>query len=73
MEEGRSDLKILIGKSTRKRLLGGPMHEWEDNIKMDLKEIGVKTRNWIVSAQDRNYERALVNEALKFLFHQPWS
>ena len=37
---------------------------WEDNIKMDLKEIGVRVRCWIDSAQDRNYWRALVNAAL---------
>ena len=37
---------------------------WEDNIKMDLKEIGVSVRSWIDSAQDRDYWRALVNAAL---------
>ena len=37
---------------------------WEDNIKIDLKEIGVNMRNWIDSAQDRDYCRALVNVEL---------
>ena len=37
---------------------------WEDNIKMDLKEIGVNVRSWIDSAQDRGYWRALVDTAL---------
>ena len=37
---------------------------WEDNIKMDLKEIGVNVRNWIDSVQDRDYWRALVNATL---------
>ena len=37
---------------------------WEDNIKMDLKEIRVSVRSWIDSAQDRDYWRALVNTAL---------
>ena len=37
---------------------------WEDNIKMDLKEIGVSVRSWIDSAPDRDYWRALVNAAL---------
>ena len=37
---------------------------WEDNIKMDLKEIGVDVRSWIDSAQDRDYWRALVNAVL---------
>jgi hypothetical protein len=41
-------------------------HKWEDNIKMDLKEIGVNTRKWIDSAQDRYYWRVLVNMAMEF-------
>ena len=40
---------------------------WEDNIKMDLKEIGVNVRSWIDSAQDRDYWRALVNAAFRFV------
>ena len=47
MEEGRSSFKILAGKPTRKRLLGSPRRKWEDNIRMDLKEIGINTRNWV--------------------------
>ena len=62
MEEGRSASKFLAGKTTRKRTLGRPRSRWEDNIRMDLKEIG--TRNWVDSAQDRDYWRALVNSAL---------
>jgi hypothetical protein len=47
MEEGRSAFKILTGRPTpaRKRSLGRPRSRWEDNIKMDLKEIGINTRN----------------------------
>ena len=41
-----------------------PRSRWKDNIKMDLKEIGINTRNWLDSALDRNYWRALVNAAL---------
>jgi hypothetical protein len=52
MEEGRSAFKILIGKPTGKRILGRPRLRWEDNIRMDLKEIGINTRNWVDSAQD---------------------
>ena len=37
---------------------------WEDNIRMDLEEIGINAGNWVDSAQDRNYWRALVNVAL---------
>ena len=64
MEEGRNAFKILTGKPTGKRLLGRPRHRWEDNIRMDLEEIGINVGNWVDSAQDRNYWRALVNAAL---------
>jgi hypothetical protein len=64
MESVRSAFNILAGKHTGKRPLGRPRRGWEDNIRMDLKEIGVNTRNWIDSAQDRDYWRDLVNAAL---------
>ena len=51
MEEGRSAFKILIGKPTGKKLLGNPRRKWEDNIRMDIKEIGINTRNWVDSAR----------------------
>ena len=63
MEEGRSAFKIT-GIITGNRPLGKPRHRWEDNIRMDLKEIGINAGNWVDSAQDRNYWRALVIEAL---------
>ena len=44
--------------------MGRPRRRWEDNIRMDLEEIGVNTGSWVDSAQDRNYWRALVNAAL---------
>ena len=56
--------KILTGKPTGKRPLERPRRRWEDNIRMDPKEIGINTRNWVDSAQDRDYWRALVNAAL---------
>ena len=43
-----------MGKPTGKRPLGSPRCRWEDNIKIDLKQKGVNTRNWVDSAQDRN-------------------
>ena len=49
------------------RSLGKPRCRWEDNIKMDLKEIGFSTRNWVDSGQNTDYWRALVNAALN-----PW-
>ena len=64
MEEGRSAFKILTGISTGKRPLGRPRRRWEDNIRMNLEEVGINAGNWVDSAQDRNYWRALVNAAL---------
>ena len=64
MEEGRSDFKILTGIPAGKRPIGRPRRIWEDNIRKDLNEIGINTRNWVDSAQDRDYWRALVNAAL---------
>ena len=64
MEDGRSSFKILKGKPTGKRPLGRPWRRWEDNIRMDLEEIGINACNWVDSAHDMNYWRALVNAAL---------
>ena len=66
MEEGRNAFKILTGrpKPTVKIPLGRPMRRWEDTIRMDLEEIGINVGNWVDSAQDRDYWRALVNAAL---------
>ena len=56
-----------ISKPTRKRPLGRIRHRWEVNLRMDFKEISINTRNWIDSAEDRNYWRTLVNAALYLL------
>ena len=61
MEEGRSAFKNFTGKPTGKRPLGRPRRRWEDNIRMDLEEIGINTGNWVDSAQDRDYS---MNSAL---------
>ena len=58
------NFRNLTGKPTGKRPLGRPRHRWEDNIRMDLEEIGINAGNWDDSAQDRDYWRALVNAAL---------
>ena len=55
MKEGRGAFKILSGKPIGKRPLERPRRRWEDNIRMHLKEIGINTRNWVDSAQDRDY------------------
>ena len=47
MEEGRSSFKMLTGESIGKRSLGRPRCKWEDNIRMDVKETVINTRNWV--------------------------
>ena len=64
LEEVRSAFEILTGKPKEKRSLGMLRRTREGNIRMDPKEIGISTRNWVDSAQDRDYWRALVNTAL---------
>ena len=64
MDQGRSAFKILTGKPTGKRSLGRLRRRWEDNVRMDLEEIGINAGNVVDSAQDRDYWKALVNAAL---------
>ena len=49
MEESRSAFKILTGKPTGKRPLGRSRCRWEDNIRIDLEEIGINAGNWVDS------------------------
>jgi hypothetical protein len=51
----------LVGRPEGKRPLGSPRCRWEDNIKMDLMEIGIDGANWIYLVQDRVQWRACVN------------
>ena len=60
MEDGRSVFKIL----PEKRPLGRPRLRWEDNIRMDPKEISIDMKIWVDSAKDREYSRAFVNAVL---------
>ena len=55
MEEGSSAFKILTGKLTRKRPLERLTRRWEDTFRMEFKEVGINTRNWVDSTQDRDY------------------
>ena len=64
IEEGRRAFKIVIGKPTGKRPLGKPRWSWQDNIRVDLKEIVFSTRYCVDSANDRDYWNALVNAVL---------
>ena len=63
MEAGRRTFKISTCTPAGKRPLERPRLRWED-IRMDLKEIGINTRNWVDLAQDKDYWRALVNAEL---------
>ena len=63
MEEGRSALKCCTGKPTGKRPLGRPRHRREDIIKMEFKEIVINSRNFVDSAQERNYWKSLMYAA----------
>jgi 3-oxoacyl-ACP reductase-like protein len=47
MEEGRGLYRVLVGKPEVKRPLGSPRSRWEDNIKMDLQEVGCGGTDWI--------------------------
>jgi hypothetical protein len=53
MEEGRGVYRVLVGRAEVKRPMGRPRSRWEDNIKMDVREIGIDGTNWIRLAQDR--------------------
>jgi hypothetical protein len=62
--EERGMYRVLVGKPEGKRPLGRPRHSWEDNIKMDLQEVGCGCMDWIGLAQDRGRWRALVNAVM---------
>ena len=66
MEEGRVVHKVLVGKPERKRPLGRPRRRWEDNIKVDLEEVGRDCGDWMELAQDRDSWRALVSTVMNF-------
>ena len=61
MWEGRGVHRFLVGKPERKRPLGRPRRRWEDNIKMDLQEVGGSYGDWMELAQDRDRWRELVS------------
>ena len=66
MEKGRVVHNVLVGKPEGKRLLGRPRRRWEDNIKMDLEEVGRGCGDWMELAQDRDRWRALVSTVMNF-------
>jgi hypothetical protein len=64
MGEGRNEYRVLMGKPEGKRPLERPRLRWEDGIKMDLREIGWGSVEWIHLAQDRDRWRAVVNAVM---------
>ena len=70
MGEGRGVHRVLVGKPEGKRPLGRPIRRWEDNIKMDLQEMGGSCGDWMQLAQDRDRWRALVSTVRTFGFQK---
>ena len=64
MGEGRGVYRVLVGKPEGKRTLGRPRRRWEDNIEMDLQEVGGGCGDWMELAQDRDRWRALVSTVM---------
>ncbi|KAJ4440105.1 hypothetical protein ANN_08238 [Periplaneta americana] len=70
MGKSRNAYSVLVGRPEGKRPLGRPRRSWEDNIKMDLREVGYDGRDWINLAQDRDRWRAYVRAAMNLRAHQ---
>ena len=68
MGQGRGVYRVLVGKPEGKRPLGRPRRRWEDNIKVDLKEVGGDCGDWMELAQDRDRWRALVSTVMNLRF-----
>jgi hypothetical protein len=64
MGEGRGVYRVVVGRPERKRPVGRPRRRWEDNIKKDLREIGIDGANWIKLAQDRVQWRDFVSTVM---------
>ena len=61
MQKRRGVYMVLVGESEGKRQFGRPSYKWEDNIKMDLQEVGCVGMDWIELAQDMDRWQVLVN------------
>jgi hypothetical protein len=65
MGDWRGFYRVLVGRPEGKRPLGRPRSRWEDNIKMDVREIGIDRANWMQQDQDRVQWWACVNAVMK--------
>jgi hypothetical protein len=63
--EGKGVYRVLVGKPEGRRPLGRPRRRWEDNIRMDFREVGCGCVDWMELAQDRDRWRALVSAVMK--------
>jgi hypothetical protein len=72
MGERRGMYRVLVGKSEGKRPLGTPRCRWEDNIKMDLQEVGCGGMDWIELAQDRDRWWVLVYVVMNLQVLKMW-
>jgi hypothetical protein len=70
MGERRGAYRALVGKHEGRRPLGRPRRRWEDNIKMDLREVGCGSADWVDLAQDRDRWRAFVYTVMNLRFHK---
>jgi hypothetical protein len=66
MGEGRGTYRVLFGKPEGKKPHARPRRRWEDNIKMDIQDVGFESIDWIDLDQDRDKWRALVKAVMKF-------
>ena len=64
MGQGRGVYRVLVGKPEGKRPLARPRRRWEDNIKMDLQEVGGGCGDWMELAEDRDRWRTLVSTVM---------
>jgi hypothetical protein len=68
MGEGRDVYRVLVGKPETKRPLGSPRSKWDDNIRMDLQEVGCEGMDWIELAHYRDRWWALVTAVMDLRF-----
>jgi len=64
MREGRDVYRVLVGRPEGKRSLGRPRRGWDDNVKMDLREIGINGANWSRLAQNKFQWRTFVSTVM---------